>query len=163
MAGCCSIYVWHYSLVRLSPIAKSTTRHDHMDRVPDILSTRLPHPRHRSMVDFASSEVSNIPNPISPCPPKAPVPSMIKALSGSFGGVMEAIFLQPIDVIKTRLQLDAARRYSGIAHCGTSIYREEGMRALWKGLTPFATHLTLKYALRMVRCTRAFLVSYYCL
>lgn len=25
------------------------------------------------------------------------------------------------------------------------------MRALWKGLTPFATHLTLKYALRMVR------------
>ena len=23
------------------------------------------------------------------------------------------------------------------------------MRSLWKGLTPFATHLTLKYALRM--------------
>ena len=27
--------------------------------------------------------------------------------------------------------------------------RQEGVRALWKGLTPFATHLTLKYALRM--------------
>lgn len=26
---------------------------------------------------------------------------------------------------------------------------EEGTRALWKGLTPFAMHLTLKYALRM--------------
>ncbi len=26
---------------------------------------------------------------------------------------------------------------------------EEGVRSLWKGLTPFACHLTLKYALRM--------------
>ena len=26
---------------------------------------------------------------------------------------------------------------------------QEGVRSLWKGLTPFATHLTLKYALRM--------------
>ena len=38
---------------------------------------------------------------------------------------------------------------AGIAHCGKTIIKEEGTRALWKGLTPFATHLTLKYALRM--------------
>jgi hypothetical protein len=37
----------------------------------------------------------------------------------------------------------------GIYNCGQQIVREEGGRALWKGLTPFATHLTLKYALRM--------------
>jgi hypothetical protein len=37
----------------------------------------------------------------------------------------------------------------GIIHCGQTISKEEGTRALWKGLTPFATHLTLKYALRM--------------
>ena len=30
-----------------------------------------------------------------------------------------------------------------------TIMNEEGYRSLWKGLTPFATHLTLKYALRM--------------
>jgi len=29
------------------------------------------------------------------------------------------------------------------------VARTKGVRALWKGLTPFATHLTLKYALRM--------------
>jgi solute carrier family 25 (mitochondrial citrate transporter), member 1 len=29
------------------------------------------------------------------------------------------------------------------------VARAEGVRALWKGLTPFATHLTLKYALRL--------------
>lgn len=39
--------------------------------------------------------------------------------------------------------------HAGIANCGQTIVKEEGVRALWKGLTPFATHLTLKYALRM--------------
>jgi hypothetical protein len=38
---------------------------------------------------------------------------------------------------------------AGIVHCGQTVIAEEGTRALWKGLTPFATHLTLKYALRM--------------
>ena len=41
--------------------------------------------------------------------------------------------------------LDAA----GIYNCGNTIIKEEGVRSLWKGLTPFAMHLTLKYALRM--------------
>lgn len=39
--------------------------------------------------------------------------------------------------------------YKGIVHCGATVSSTEGVRALWKGLTPFATHLTLKYALRM--------------
>ncbi|KAK3006386.1 hypothetical protein RJ639_016600 [Escallonia herrerae] len=57
--------------------------------------------------------------------------------------------LQPIDVIKTLLQLDRTGTYKGVVHCGVTVARTEGVRALWKGLTPFATHLTLKYALRM--------------
>lgn len=77
------------------------------------------------------------------------IPPYVKAVAGSIGGVMEACCLQPIDVIKTRLQLDRSGAYKGIIHCGTTIVRTEGVRALWKGLTPFATHLTLKYALRM--------------
>ncbi|KAI7730811.1 hypothetical protein M8C21_027742 [Ambrosia artemisiifolia] len=77
------------------------------------------------------------------------IPAYIKALSGSVGGVVEASCLQPMDVIKTRLQLDRTGTYKGILHCGTTTVKTEGVRALWKGLTPFATHLTLKYALRM--------------
>lgn len=73
----------------------------------------------------------------------------MKAISGSIGGIVEASCLQPIDVIKTRLQLDRSGSYKGIIHCGSTIVNTEGVRALWKGLTPFATHLTLKYALRM--------------
>ena len=60
----------------------------------------------------------------------------MKAISGSLGGIMEASCLQPIDVIKTRLQLDRSGNYKGILHCGATISRTEGVRALWKGLTP---------------------------
>ncbi|KHN35464.1 mitochondrial succinate-fumarate transporter 1-like isoform X1 [Glycine soja] len=81
--------------------------------------------------------------------PKKSIPPYMKAISGSLGGIMEASCLQPIDVIKTRLQLDRSGNYKGILHCGATISRTEGVRALWKGLTPFATHLTLKYSLRM--------------
>ncbi|PNW81786.1 hypothetical protein CHLRE_06g260200v5 [Chlamydomonas reinhardtii] len=73
----------------------------------------------------------------------------IKGFAGSIGGVAEACALQPMDVIKTRLQLDKAGKYKGIWGCGKTIIQEEGVAALWKGLTPFAMHLTLKYALRM--------------
>ncbi|KAF2938749.1 hypothetical protein DAI22_03g140500 [Oryza sativa Japonica Group] len=108
----------------------------------------------------ASPSSSPPPPPMSPAPQaaspaedrrggRAPVPPYVKAAAGSVGGVMEACCLQPIDVIKTRLQLDRSGAYRGIAHCGTTVVRSEGVRALWKGLTPFATHLTLKYALRL--------------
>ncbi|XP_078435359.1 mitochondrial substrate carrier family protein [Wolffia australiana] len=79
----------------------------------------------------------------------AAIPPYMKAVSGSMGGIVEACCLQPIDVIKTRLQLDRSGNYRGILHCGNTVCQTEGVRALWKGLTPFATHLTLKYALRM--------------
>lgn len=84
----------------------------------------------------------------SPVPEKT-IPPYMKAVSGSLGGIVEACCLQPIDVIKTRLQLDTTGTYKGIIHCGATVTRTEGVRALWKGLTPFATHLTLKYTLRM--------------
>ncbi|KAL0926315.1 hypothetical protein M5K25_002531 [Dendrobium thyrsiflorum] len=80
---------------------------------------------------------------------KDSTPPYVRAISGSLGGIVEACCLQPIDVIKTRLQLDQSGAYRGIANCGRTVVQTEGVRALWKGLTPFATHLTLKYALRM--------------
>ena len=73
----------------------------------------------------------------------------VKALAGSLGGIVEACALQPIDVIKTRLQLDRAGRYAGMVNCSKVIAAEEGTLALWKGLTPFIGQLTIKYALRM--------------
>jgi solute carrier family 25 (mitochondrial citrate transporter), member 1 len=71
----------------------------------------------------------------------------LKAMAGSMGGLMEACSLQPIDTIKTRMQLNPAL-YPGVISSGSTIVKAEGTRSLWKGLTPFATHLYLKYALR---------------
>nr|CAB3489345.1 unnamed protein product [Digitaria exilis] len=76
-----------------------------------------------------------------------PLPPHIKAVAGSLGGLVEACVLQPTDVVKTRLQLDrggAGAAYRGMAHCGATVWCGEGAAALWKGLTPFASHLTLK-------------------
>ncbi len=73
----------------------------------------------------------------------------MKAIAGSVGGITEALFLQPMDVVKTRLQLDRVGRYTGVRDCLAKTAEQEGTRALWKGLTPFATHLSLKYMLRM--------------
>ena len=61
----------------------------------------------------------------------------------------QACCLQPVDVVKTRLQLDKTGQYKGIADCFKKIHANEGTKALWKGLTPFATHLCFKYMLRM--------------
>ena len=62
---------------------------------------------------------------------------------------MEAVCLQPLDVSKTRMQLDKVGKYKGFYNTGSTIVKEEGALALYKGLTPFVAHLTVKYALRM--------------
>lgn len=77
------------------------------------------------------------------------VSPVVKAFAGSIGGLAEAACLQPIDVIKTRLQLDRAGQYRGVYDCGRQMVTEEGLAAMWKGLAPFSCNLTLKYALRM--------------
>jgi len=72
----------------------------------------------------------------------------IKLVAGMAGGLAEACLLQPLDVAKTRLQLDKEKKYKGMFDCLRKVSKEEGPKALYKGLTPFVTHLTLKYALR---------------
>lgn len=43
---------------------------------------------------------------------------LVQGLAGSLGGVAEACMFQPIDVIKTRIQLDAAGKYKGMVSTG---------------------------------------------
>ena len=45
----------------------------------------------------------------------------------------------PIDVVKTRLQMDGSgglKQYTGTRDCATKMVRAEGPRALFKGLPP---------------------------
>eukprot|EP00639_Heterosigma_akashiwo_P026994 CAMPEP_0194694104 /NCGR_PEP_ID=MMETSP0295-20121207/21031_1 /TAXON_ID=39354 /ORGANISM="Heterosigma akashiwo, Strain CCMP2393" /LENGTH=271 /DNA_ID=CAMNT_0039585319 /DNA_START=204 /DNA_END=1020 /DNA_ORIENTATION=- len=59
-------------------------------------------------------------------------------------GVIEALILTPLDVTKTRLQLDHAGRYRGMVDCGRQLVAAEGPRALYKGLAPWTWHVVLK-------------------
>ncbi len=58
-------------------------------------------------------------------------------LSGCAAGSFSAFFVNPADVVKTRLQLinkgAADKTYNGIADAFTSIMKEEGPRAFFKG------------------------------
>ncbi|XP_055969751.1 solute carrier family 25 member 47 [Sorex fumeus] len=57
-------------------------------------------------------------------------------LAGGCAGVLAWAVATPMDVIKSRLQVDGQgpRRYRGLLHCVVSSVRDEGPRVLFKGL-----------------------------
>jgi solute carrier family 25 (mitochondrial aspartate/glutamate transporter), member 12/13 len=57
-------------------------------------------------------------------------------MAGAIAGMPAAYFTTPADVIKTRLQVEARKgqtHYKNIAHAASTIWREEGMKAFFKG------------------------------
>ncbi|KYK54740.1 mitochondrial carnitine/acylcarnitine carrier protein [Drechmeria coniospora] len=55
--------------------------------------------------------------------------------SGAMGGIAQVLIGQPFDIVKVRLQ--TTTQYSGALHAATSIYKNEGALAFYKGtLTP---------------------------
>ncbi|XP_061129867.1 mitochondrial brown fat uncoupling protein 1 [Syngnathus typhle] len=82
---------------------------------------------------------------------------LMRILAGCTTGAMAVSFAQPTDVVKVRFQaqmnLDGvARRYSGTMQAYKHIFRNEGLRGLWKGTLPNITRNAL------VNCTE--LVTY---
>ncbi|KAG0643576.1 mitochondrial carrier domain-containing protein [Tuber brumale] len=57
-------------------------------------------------------------------------------ISGAIAGMPAAYLTTPCDVIKTRLQVEARKgqtHYRGLIHCASTIWREEGFKAFYKG------------------------------
>ncbi len=68
-----------------------------------------------------------------------------RALAGAAGGFMSGVVTCPLDVIKTKLQAQGGFRvnrttsnvvYQGLIGTGRVIWREEGLRGLYRGLGP---------------------------
>lgn len=61
-------------------------------------------------------------------------------ISGFLAGTAGPICTGPFDVVKTRLMAQGRSagelKYKGMFHAISTIYKEEGLRALWKGLLP---------------------------
>lgn len=59
------------------------------------------------------------------------------AIIGAFAGALTGAITTPLDVIKTRLMTQgSANQYTGILNCVQTVVREEGPRALLKGIGP---------------------------
>ncbi|EDW58886.2 mitochondrial thiamine pyrophosphate carrier [Drosophila virilis] len=91
-------------------------------------------------------------------PPKSSTNSthvqMLQAIGGGVSGAITRFVTQPFDVLKIRFQLQVEplkrkslnSKYSGMLHAFSSIYREEGLRGVWKGHMA-AQMMSITYAL----------------
>ncbi|CAK9827918.1 Mitochondrial 2-oxodicarboxylate carrier [Anthophora retusa] len=86
-------------------------------------------------------------------------PSLLKEAAiqigaGGFAGFVEACIMHPMDLIKTRFQLQVkivqqdALYYTGIHDCLKKMYVNEGLAAFWKGIIPPVIMETPKRAVK---------------
>lgn len=69
---------------------------------------------------------------------------LASVLSGSFSGAVVSACVQPLDVIRTRLQADAAKGISrSTAGAFRVLVKEQGVRGLWRGTSPTVARLAL--------------------
>lgn len=68
--------------------------------------------------------------------------AVIQIGAGGSAGFIEVCIMHPMDLVKTRFQLQVKTTnsdplyYTGIQDCMTKMYKTEGLRAFWKGILP---------------------------
>ena len=97
------------------------------------------------------SSSASAPPPPSPSTPSSPPPPVKSAgvkrretglkhmVAGSIAGMAAKTILQPLDLIKVRLQVQDGRgsnEYRGVINAVQRVVREEGVLGLYRGLTP---------------------------
>jgi len=71
--------------------------------------------------------------------PKKPLPFAYQFAAGAIAGVTELLCLYPLDVVKTRIQLQtktSGTNYTGMVDCFKQIIAQEGFGRLYRGLVP---------------------------
>lgn len=76
----------------------------------------------------------------------------LQIVSGGFAGFVEICLMHPLDIAKTRLQMQvtgsASNQYKGVGDCFAKMYRQEGLFSYWKGILPPILVETPKTAVR---------------
>ncbi|KAH9974405.1 mitochondrial carrier domain-containing protein [Lactifluus volemus] len=65
-----------------------------------------------------------------------PLPFYVTFTAGAIAGVSEILTFYPLDVVKTRMQLERGKSSAGLLGSFRSIIREEGFGRLYRGLVP---------------------------
>jgi len=66
----------------------------------------------------------------------------IQLTAGGSAGCVEVLLMHPLDLMKTRFQLQGNAvpgdpgHYKGVGDCMVKMYRQEGLRSFWKGIVP---------------------------
>jgi solute carrier family 25 protein 38 len=77
-------------------------------------------------------------------PPPPPRSKLASVASGSLSGMLVSACLQPLDVVRTRMQADAARGVAlSSAATARAVAAEGGLAALWRGTQPTVIRLGL--------------------
>lgn len=71
------------------------------------------------------------------------------AASGAFAGGVSVLLFQGIDVVKSRMQGLDANKYRSTMHCISSIMKNEGPLAFYKGVGPRLTRVCLEVGITM--------------
>ncbi|KAL4070217.1 mitochondrial carrier domain-containing protein [Scleroderma yunnanense] len=67
---------------------------------------------------------------------RKPLPFIANFAAGAIAGVSEILTFYPLDVVKTRMQLETGKGKHGMIGTLTAIIREEGAGRLYRGLVP---------------------------
>ncbi|KAL0952871.1 hypothetical protein HGRIS_007090 [Hohenbuehelia grisea] len=69
-------------------------------------------------------------------PERKPLPFVANFAAGAIAGISEILVFYPLDVVKTRMQLDTGKTTQGLVGTFKSIVKEEGAGRLYRGLVP---------------------------
>ncbi|XP_057289624.1 mitochondrial adenyl nucleotide antiporter SLC25A24-B-like [Hydractinia symbiolongicarpus] len=57
-------------------------------------------------------------------------------IAGSAAGICSQTSIYPMEVLKTRLALGKTGQYSGLVDCARKVFKQDGVRVFYRGLTP---------------------------
>lgn len=87
---------------------------------------------------------------LSPQARASEAPLWARILAGGVAGAGASVIANPTDVVKVRLQADGrlaltggTPRYTGTLHAFAAVWREEGVRAFWRGTLPNVQRATV--------------------